>query len=319
MNIIIFQYYFARGFHFIFLSLCFIFYLNRKTKDDLFDDIFAKEVSEDNDDYDLAKMYEKVEDTSPKSSSYKKQKSTFDKNQKLPKTDEKEINKVQSPKKTPNLKLEDGKFMGKKTKSPRTKSPKAKSPQGTLIPGLEPISIPGLESTKKKENIEISEKVAESKTSSKIPLLFDDDARSEKSDGIAKTPEFSPSDKKGTKKKQPCTPPEEFTGEQENNQFDRYYHLEASDSPYNPEDLAPIDMGLSPSDANVIQQEALKGAVELKLKDPFSGFENPTWQKIIEAKSKHEVKRQRFKAGDSNEKVTEGKSKVQPKLFKEVN
>ena len=257
-------------------------------------------------------MYEKVEDASPSRISFSNQKSVVDANQYVLKPDEKEAVDPSSTKES-NLKMEGVVDEGKETRSP-----KEDRPQRTIIPGLEPVSIPGLESTEVKEGNDISGFHQATIASSKIPLLFDSDSGNEKSVQMPKIIEFSPLPEKEIKRKQPYTPPEEFIGESENNQFDRYYHVEAGESPYNPEDLTPIDMGFTPTDANIIQQEALKGTVELKLKDPFSGFENPTWQKIIEAKSKHEAKRQRDKVKDSNEKSNDRTSKDQPKSVKQV-
>lgn len=282
-----------------------IVYFTRKPKDDLFDDIFSKEDCEDRDDSGMAKMYEKMEDTSPKRSTFVKHKLNAPSEEKV--LDASEVNREEhSPKKTPKLKLEGGKYNGKKAVSP-----KVKSPYETVIPGLETVLIPGLESTKEKVGSE------DSKVSSKIPLLFEDNPENSKEHGIPKTPEFSSSKEGVVKKRQPHTPPEEFIGEADNNQFDRYYHLEASESPYNPEDLTPIDMGLSPVDEDIIQQEALKGAVELRLKEPFSGFENPTWQKIIEAKANHEAKRQKEKTHESNLRI--GIARNDQKSFKQVS
>ena len=258
-------------------------------------------------------MYEKVEDTSPRRLSFNNQKSVVDGNQFILRSGEKEGELGPSSTKESSIKKEGGAVGGKEKRSP-----KEESPQRTIIPGLEPVSIPGLESTEIKEENKIGGFDKPTMASSRIPLLFDGDTGNEKSHQVPKTAEFLPSPKMETKRKQPYTPPEEFIGETENNQFDRYYHVEASESPYNPEDLTPIDMGLTPSDANIIQQEALRGTVELKLKDPFSGFENPTWQKIIEAKSKHETKRQRDKVNDPTEKSNERASKDQPKSSKQV-
>lgn len=272
--------------------------LNRKSKDDLFDDIFSKEDPETGDDNDIAKMYGKFEDTSPKKEFFKKHKITTSSDRKGL-----EASEERSPKKTPKLKLEGGKYNGRKTKSP-----KIKSHQESVIPGSEEVQIPGLESNKERK-----EKSKEFDVNvSKIPLLFDDESvNTTKHDGIPKTPELSPSKERNVRKKQPYTPPEDFTDEIGNNELN-------NDSPYNPEDLTPMDMGLSPIDANLIQQEALKGAVELKLKEPFSGFENPTWQKIIEAKSKHEAKRQKYKEYESSEKADEINSKDDSKSWKQV-
>ena len=240
-------------------------------------------------------MLGKDEETSPKRSSFKRQIPLQDKKDVVP---NKEKGEARSARKTLKLKLEDGKSDGKKVESPKDK--KERSLGEMVIPGLEPISIPGLELSSNKEKVLGKEEVK--KSPSKIPLLFDDEASAQKL-GIPKTPEFSPPKEKTVKRKQPYTPPEEFSGignEAEINQTDRYYHLEADDSPYNPEDLTLMDIGLSPVDAKNLQQDALKGAVEMRLKEPFSGYENPTWQKIIEAKSRHEVKRQSRKGHEKH-------------------
>ena len=250
----------------------------------MFDDIFSKEDKGTKDTDGLAEMLGD-DDTSPKRSSHRKHHhhSGSGSTRKSLKED---LDAKKEPesliKKAPKLNMENGKYEGKKSKSP----------EETIIPGLEPVvSIPGLESPLKDEITEVDREISESK----IPLLFDDELSPEKT-GVPKTPELSPEEELELKKKQPYTPPEEFTGEPENNQFDSYYHLEADDSPYNPEDLMPMDMDLSPVDASNIQQDALKGAVQMRLKEPFSGFENPTWEKIIKAKSKHELKRQKRKS-----------------------
>lgn len=256
---------------------------SRKSKDDLFDDIFSKEDKGTKETDGLAEMLGD-DDTSPKRSSHRKHhhQSGSSNARKSLKEDYAKKERESPIKKIPQLKMENGKYDGKKSKSP----------EETIIPGLEPVvSIPGLESPMKDEVTEVEREISESK----IPLLFDDEPSPEKT-GVPKTPELSPEEEQELKKRQPYTPPEEFTGEPENNQFDSYYHIEADDSPYNPEDLMPMDMDFSPVDASNIQRDALKEAVQMRLKEPFSGYENPTWEKIIKAKSKHELKRQKRKS-----------------------
>eukprot|EP00112_Aurelia_sp_Birch-Aquarium-sp1_P006832 Seg1747.2 transcript_id=Seg1747.2/GoldUCD/mRNA.D3Y31 product="hypothetical protein" protein_id=Seg1747.2/GoldUCD/D3Y31 len=255
----------------------------KKSKDDLFDDIFSKEDKGTKETDGLAEMLGD-DDTSPKRSSHRKHhhQSGSSNARKSLKEDYAKKERESPIKKIPQLKMENGKYDGKKSKSP----------EETIIPGLEPVvSIPGLESPMKDEVTEVEREISESK----IPLLFDDEPSPEKT-GVPKTPELSPEEEQELKKRQPYTPPEEFTGEPENNQFDSYYHIEADDSPYNPEDLMPMDMDFSPVDASNIQRDALKEAVQMRLKEPFSGYENPTWEKIIKAKSKHELKRQKRKS-----------------------
>ena len=286
--------------------------ISRKSKDDLFDDIFAKGDSEIKNDYEIARMYEKVDDTSPKRMSFKRQKSGVGRDESVLKLDKKEPKHDASERVKSALVLE-----GDLSTRKQEKSLEKKNPHGAIIPGLEPVSIPGLEPTKVVEDDSV---IVKNKTAvpSRIPLLFDDESDNEKLDRMQKKTEPPLSPERATKRKQPYTPPEEFIGETENNQFDRYYHVEVSDSPYNPEDLTPLDMGLTPSDASIIQRDALKGTVELKLKDPFSGFDNPTWQKIIEAKSKHETKRQRDKGTAPGDKFDKRVVKHQPKSMKQV-
>jgi len=282
----------------------------QKSKDDLFDDIFVQEDNDDKKDNDIAKMYE-VDSTSPKMMSFKKQKSVIDQNAVVADTNETNIAPQVSEATT--LRLEDS-----TAAEQNSESPEGGSPQGSAIPGLEPVGIPGLESNQVMENLGAFKNDLQSTAASRIPLLFEEDPDLDKSEPVPRVVELSPLQKTASKRKQPYTPPEEYAKEAKISKSDRFTeHFEGSDSPYNPEDLSPMDMGLTPSDVSNIQREALKGTVQLKLKDPFSGFENPTWQKILEAKSKHEAKRKRGKGNDSKNRSKEMISKGEAKLSKQ--
>ena len=293
-------------------SLIFIIvHIYRKSKDDLFDDIFAQEDAEGKNDNEIAKMYE-VDSTSPNIISIKKQKSVVDQNAIV--ADAKEAKIAPQVSETATLMMEDGTDAEQNAESPVGGSPKS-----STIPGLEPVGIPGLESNQVMEHLHRFRNDIEPTAAARIPLLFEENPNIDKSEVIPRVVELSPLQKTVSKRKQPYTPPEEFERETKIGKSDLFTeHCEGSDSPYNPEDLSPIDMGFTPSDVSNIQREALKGTVQLKLKDPFSGFENPTWQKILEAKSKHEAKRKRGKGNDSKNRSKERISKGETKSSKQV-
>ena len=175
----------------------------------------------------------------------------------------------------------------------------------SIIPDLALQMIPGLDMNSEVEAAGTSSTKERRKTRpSKIPLLFDGESSPEKMLKMLESPKAATPEHP----KQPHTPTEEFTEDVDTSQFESYYHAE-DDSPYNPEDQSPMDIDLSPIDLSATRRDVIREKVKLRLEDPFSGFENPTWEKIIKAKSKHEVVRHKKKKEEMKKMLHESTTK----------
>eukprot|EP00794_Sanderia_malayensis_P017923 gene17923-19704_t len=269
--------------------------LPRKSKDDLFDDIFVQEDVPAIESDGFAKVLGNVDssDTSPKLTPPLRSR-----------------NVVTSNKRDQSMKSIEGSQLLHEDESQTVNcEQKFNSILSKSIQGLPISSIPGLDI---KEGSEISaisgdvtyapckDKDKKKTKNAKIPLLCDIDSSPDKTQ-IKTLPTKSLDSQEAESFKKPHTPSEEFLEDVDRSQFESYFHVDngSNDSPYNPEDQSLPELDISPHGKNLIQQEAVKETVQLRLKDPFSGFDNPTWEKIIKAKSKHEAVRQRRKTEEA--------------------